>query len=96
MRERWGVSGMTALELLRCSSTGGLFTVADEFPAEPGRPLEVRLMETREALARLQQSIREQCPGDHRYVQHRVGWPPWCEACGFTDIGLHRSEYGRG
>ena len=88
--------GSSQLELLRCSSTGGLLTVADEFPAEPGRPIEVRLMETREALARLQQRIAAQCPGEHVYVQHRVGWPPWCEACGYTDTGLHRSEYSRG
>ena len=67
-----------------------------EFPPEPTSPLEVRIMETRQALERLQARLREQCPGEHRYVQHRAGWPPWCKACGFTDVGLHRSEYGPG
>ena len=67
-----------------------------EFPPEPTTPLEVRIMETRQALERLQARLREQCPGEHRYVQHRARWPPWCKACGFTDVGLHRSEYGPG
>jgi hypothetical protein len=59
-------------------------------------PFEVRMQETRAALQRLQQRIAAQCPGPHEYVQHRVGMPPWCKACGFTDIGLHRTEYGPG
>jgi hypothetical protein len=60
------------------------------------RPLEERIMETRRALARLQARIRDQCPGDHKYVQHRDGELPWCDACGYTDAGLHRSEHGPG
>jgi hypothetical protein len=57
-------------------------------------PLEVRLAETRAALARWQVTIRDRCPGEHRYVQH-VAWKlPWCDACGYTDAGLHRSELG--
>jgi hypothetical protein len=48
----------------------------------------------RDRLARLQAKIRDRCPGEHRYVRHRDGKPPWCDACGFTDIGLYRSEVG--
>jgi hypothetical protein len=25
-------------------------------------------------------------------MQHRDGQLPWCEACGYTDAGLHRRE----
>jgi hypothetical protein len=32
------------------------------------------------------------CPGDHQHMQHRDGQLPWCEACGYTDAGLHRRE----
>jgi hypothetical protein len=60
------------------------------------RPLEERILKVRRRLARLQATLRDRCPGDHRYVQHRDRLPPWCDACGFTDIGLHRSEYGTG
>jgi hypothetical protein len=68
--------------------------VADGFPSEPEIPLQVRLMETRQALARLQASIAERCGPEHRYVRHRDGKAPWCDACGYTDAGLHRSELG--
>ena len=67
-----------------------------EFPPEPETPLEVRLLETRQALARLQVRIRANCPGEHQYVQHRADRLPCCPHCGFTDVGLHRSEYGPG
>jgi hypothetical protein len=59
-------------------------------------PLEVRIAETREALARLQARICQQCPGLHRYVDHGDVKPPWCDSCGYTDVGLHRSEIGQG
>jgi hypothetical protein len=53
-------------------------------------PLEPRILEVRRGLA----TLRDQCPGDHRYVRHRDGVLPWCEACGLTNIGLHNSDYG--
>jgi hypothetical protein len=61
--------------------------VADEFPAELDTPLEVRIAETRQALERLQQKIRADCPGEHQYVQHRVGWPPWCDRAASLTTG---------
>jgi hypothetical protein len=59
-------------------------------------PLEDRLAVVRRGLARPHARLADQCPGDHQYVQHRDGKPPWCDACGFRDIGLHRREYGTG
>ena len=59
-------------------------------------PLDERLLEWRGRLARLQARLRDQCPGDHRYVRHRDGKPPWCDSCGYTDVGLHRTENGTG
>ena len=59
------------------------------------RPLEERILEVRAALARLQAKIRDQCPGEHRYVA-RSGGLPCCPECGFADVGLHRSEVGLG
>ena len=57
-------------------------------------PFEVRLLEVRRRLARLQATIAEQCGPEHRYVQY-VDWKlPWCDACGYTDAGVHRSELG--
>jgi hypothetical protein len=51
-------------------------------------------LEVRRRLARLQERIRDQCPGEHRYVAHGDGKLPWCDHCGFTDAGLHRTENG--
>jgi hypothetical protein len=62
----------------------------------PPPPFEVRLAETRQALARLQVRLAEQCPGEHRYVPHDDDRPPWCPHCGYLDLGLRRSEYGTG
>jgi hypothetical protein len=45
-------------------------------------------------MARLQTRIRDQSPGPHQYVEHHDAQHPWCDACGYTDTGLHRSEYG--
>jgi hypothetical protein len=59
-------------------------------------PLEERIREVRQRLARLQSSITKECPGEHRYVKHRDLLPPWCDACGYTDTGLHKSECGLG
>jgi hypothetical protein len=59
-------------------------------------PLEGRILEVRRGLARLQATLGDQCPGEHRYVQHRDGKLPWCDACGYTDTGLHRRELGGG
>jgi hypothetical protein len=61
-------------------------------------PLEVRIQEVRAKLARWQERIAEQCPGgpEHHYVQHRAWLPPWCDSCGWTDVGLHLSELGSG
>jgi hypothetical protein len=36
-------------------------------------------MESRQALARLQQRLRDQCPDEHVYAQPGLGMPPWCE-----------------
>jgi hypothetical protein len=63
-------------------------------PDEWRLPFEVRLAETRAALQRLQARIAEQCPGPHEYVNRRDLLPPWCDACGYTDTGLHRNECG--
>jgi hypothetical protein len=68
----------------------------DAWPELPELPLVMRLQKVRAALAKLQISIREQCPGPHRHVEHADGKPPWCDACGFTDTGLHRNEFGQG
>jgi len=59
-------------------------------------PLEVRLVEIRQRLGRLQARLRDQCPGRHAYVDHGDGKLPWCDACGFTDTGLYRCELGQG
>lgn len=59
------------------------------------RPLAERMLEVRAALARLQAKIRDQCPGEHRYVA-RSGGLPCCPECGFTECGLHRTEVGTG
>jgi hypothetical protein len=59
-------------------------------------PFEERLQLVRSGLAKLQATIREQCPGPHEYVHHGDGNLPWCRACGYTDVGLHRSETGLG
>jgi hypothetical protein len=59
-------------------------------------PLEDRIAETRRALTRLHATPRDRCPGDHQYVAHGDDWPPWRDACGFTDVGQHRSEYRSG
>jgi hypothetical protein len=40
--------------------------------------------------------LRDQCPGDHKYVQHRDGRLPWCDWCQFTESGLHRTQVGLG
>lgn len=49
--------------------------------------------EVEQARLRLADTIRNACPGDHRYVQHRDGMRPWCEACGYTAAGgLVRQE----
>jgi hypothetical protein len=47
----------------------------------------------RQVLERLDAMLRARCLGEHRYVQHGDGKPPWCEACGLTNIGLHSSDY---
>ena len=54
--------------------------------------LEDRIRVVRERLSRLQARIREQCPGPHEYVQQGDGKLPWCDACRFTDTGLHLSD----
>jgi hypothetical protein len=59
-------------------------------------PLEVRLVEIRQRLGRSQARLRDQCPGGHAYVDYGDGKLPWCDACGFTDTGLHRCELGQG
>ena len=69
--------------------------IRERFEDNP-RPLQERIREVRRRLARLQASITEECPGEHRYVNHRDLLPPWCDACGFTDVGLHKSECGLG
>jgi hypothetical protein len=38
-------------------------------------------------------TLQDRCRGEHRYVQHGDGKPPWCESCGLTNIGLHSSHY---
>jgi hypothetical protein len=65
-----------------------------DWPAPDNWPLpfEVRLAETRAALARLQARIAAECPGPHEYTAHRDRKPPWCDACGYSDVGLHRRE----
>ena len=50
----------------------------------------------REALARLQQSLAEQCGPDHRYERHGDLDPPYCRHCNVTDTGLARSAIGHG
>ena len=59
-------------------------------------PYEDRLMIVREALQRLQQSIADECPGPHEFVQHPGLRPPYCEVCGFTDVGLPLGDTGAG
>ena len=72
-------------------STG--LTVDKDLPELDGRPpLKDRLAETRRALERLQARLRDRCPGVHEYVQHCDLKPPWCDACGYTDSGLHKRE----
>jgi hypothetical protein len=46
----------------------------------------------RARLQRLHAKISAECSGEHRYVKHRDLNPPWCDACGYTDTGLHGSE----
>jgi hypothetical protein len=65
-------------------------------PPLESRPLAERILQVRRRLARLQATLRDCCPGEHRYVQHGDGKLPWCPECGFTDAGLHRSENGNG
>ena len=46
--------------------------------------------EVQQCLLRLADTIRNACPGDHRYVQHGDGeLQMWCEACRYTPTGLH-------
>jgi hypothetical protein len=70
------------------------YQTEDGFPGEFKTLLEGRLAEVRRRLERLQQRLRDRCPGPHEYTPHRAGEFPWCEDCGFTDTGLHRSEIG--
>jgi hypothetical protein len=67
--------------------------VTETPPPLAERLLEVRILEVRGRLARLHAKIAEQCPGEHRYVRHRDNRPPWCDACGYTDVGLHLTEF---
>jgi hypothetical protein len=59
-------------------------------------PLEDRIREVRARLQRLHARISAQCPDEHRYVKHCDLKPPWCDACGYTDTGLHKNECGLG
>jgi hypothetical protein len=59
-------------------------------------PYPDRLNMVREGLARLHASIAEQCPGEHRFVDHGDENPPWCDACGHCDNTLPLSGYGHG
>jgi hypothetical protein len=63
---------------------------------EPLPELEERILEVHTALVRLQARIEAACPGPHVYVKFRDDRPPTCRACGFTDVGLHGSEFGHG
>lgn len=40
-----------------------------------------------EAVSRAEQLIASNCPGPHRYVQHRDHKPPWCNQCRYTEAG---------
>jgi hypothetical protein len=40
------------------------------------------------ATLRLAEVLRENCPGRHRYVQHRDARPPWCPECGYGQDGV--------
>jgi hypothetical protein len=55
-------------------------------------PFEDRLRVVRQRLAKLHEKLRDQCGGPHVYVKHRDRKPPWCDACGYSDVGLHRRE----
>lgn len=44
----------------------------------------IRLREAREELTA---AIEANCPGPHRFVQHRDGLLPWCESCWRTATG---------
>jgi hypothetical protein len=44
--------------------------------------------EVEQARLRLADTIRNACPGDHRYVQHHDHEPAWCRACGYTEAGV--------
>lgn len=57
-------------------------------------PLEERIMEVRQRLARLQARIAACCPGTHRYTNHHDLRPPWCDACHYCDCGVRISELG--
>jgi len=54
-------------------------------------PHVVIAMTAREADAarrRLQDLLRRNCPGPHRYVQHRDHKPPWCRVCRYRVDGV--------
>ena len=59
-------------------------TYTETPPPLQERPLEERILEVRAALARLQAKVRDQCPGEHRYVA-RSGGLPCCPECGFRE-----------
>jgi hypothetical protein len=40
------------------------------------------------AADRVEALIAGQCPGPHKYVQHRDMNPPWCPACRYTEAGV--------
>lgn len=65
----------------------------DQCPGEHGTGPSGTGAYGRRALARLQPTLRVRCPGEHWYVQHGDGQPPWCDACGVTNIGLPSSLY---
>ena len=41
------------------------------------------------ARQRLADLLTAACPGPHRFVQHRDGKSPWCNACRHTALGQH-------
>jgi hypothetical protein len=57
-------------------------------------PLEDRIREVRAWMARLQARIAETSGEQHVYVQHDDLNFAWCDACGYTETGLHKSECG--
>lgn len=42
----------------------------------------------------LAQLLIEECPGPHRFDQHRDHRPPWCNACRYTALGQHIARTG--